>query len=69
MSDISFANIAVVACGTMSLELNYLKQEDFPIRIICCGLLFHGRECSSSIDACGHVPGPESVVDVDRRNI
>ena len=29
MSDISFANIAVVACGTMSLELNYLKQEGF----------------------------------------
>ena len=29
MSDISFANIAIVACGTMSLELNYLKQEGF----------------------------------------
>jgi hypothetical protein len=29
MSDISFANIAIVACGTVSLELNYLKQEGF----------------------------------------
>ena len=29
MSDTSFANIAIVACGTVSLELNYLKQEGF----------------------------------------
>ncbi len=29
MTDISFANIAIVACGTMSLELNYLKKEGF----------------------------------------
>ena len=29
MSDTSFANIAIVACGTVSLELNYLKQDGF----------------------------------------
>ena len=29
MSNTSFANIAIVACGTVSLELNYLKQEGF----------------------------------------
>ena len=29
MNHISFADIAVVSCGTMSLELNYLKQEGF----------------------------------------
>ena len=29
MNTPSFANIAIVACGTMSLELNHLKQEGF----------------------------------------
>ena len=29
MNNISFADIAVVSCGTLSLELNYLKQEGF----------------------------------------
>ena len=29
MSNTSFANIAIVACGTVSLELNYLKQDGF----------------------------------------
>ena len=29
MNNISFADIAIVSCGTMSLELNYLKQEGF----------------------------------------
>ncbi len=29
MQDTSFADIAIVACGTMSLELNYLKKEGF----------------------------------------
>ncbi|MBW1802919.1 MAG: DUF1638 domain-containing protein [Deltaproteobacteria bacterium] len=29
MKDMSFANIAVVACGTLSLELNHLKEEGF----------------------------------------
>jgi uncharacterized protein DUF1638 len=29
MNNISFADIAVVSCGTMSIELNYLKQEGF----------------------------------------
>ena len=29
MENESFSDIAVVACGTMSLELNYLKQEGF----------------------------------------
>jgi len=27
MSDISFDDIAIVSCGTLSLELNYLKSE------------------------------------------
>jgi hypothetical protein len=29
MSEVSFAGIAVVACGTMSLELNHLQEEGF----------------------------------------
>ncbi len=29
MSNVSFADIAIVACGTVSLELNYLKDEGF----------------------------------------
>jgi len=29
MSKISFSDIAIVACGTLSLELNYLKKEGF----------------------------------------
>lgn len=29
MSPISFSDIAIVSCGTMSLELNYLKKEGF----------------------------------------
>jgi hypothetical protein len=29
MSEVSFADIAVVACGTMSLELNHLQNEGF----------------------------------------
>ena len=29
MDEISFADIAIVACGTMSLELNHLKKEGF----------------------------------------
>ena len=29
MSDISFSDIAIVSCGTLSLELNYLKNEGF----------------------------------------
>jgi hypothetical protein len=29
METVSFADIAIVACGTMSLELNYLKEEGF----------------------------------------
>jgi len=29
MSNTSFANIAIVSCGTVSLELNYLKQDGF----------------------------------------
>ncbi len=29
MSEVSFADIAIVACGTMSLELNYLQQEGY----------------------------------------
>ena len=29
MNPVSFSNIAVVACGTLSLELNYLKQKGF----------------------------------------
>jgi len=29
MNNISFADIAVVSCGTLSLELDYLKKEGF----------------------------------------
>jgi hypothetical protein len=29
MSSVSFSDIAIVACGTMSMELNYLKKEGF----------------------------------------
>ena len=29
MTDISFSDIAIVACGTMNLELNHLKNEGF----------------------------------------
>jgi len=29
MNKVSFADVAIVACGTMSLELNYLKKEGF----------------------------------------
>jgi hypothetical protein len=29
MSNISFSDIAIVSCGTLSLELNYLKKEGF----------------------------------------
>ncbi len=29
METVSFADIAIVACGTMSLELNYLREEGF----------------------------------------
>jgi hypothetical protein len=29
MSEVSFSSIAVVACGTLSLELNFLKQSGF----------------------------------------
>ncbi len=29
MESVSFTDIAIVACGTMSLELNYLKEEGF----------------------------------------
>jgi hypothetical protein len=29
MKTVSFADIAIVSCGTMSLELNYLKKEGF----------------------------------------
>jgi hypothetical protein len=29
MNDISFSDIAVVSCGTLSLELNHLKEEGF----------------------------------------
>lgn len=29
MNDVSFADIAVVSCGTLSMELNYLKKEGF----------------------------------------
>lgn len=29
MNEISFANVAIVACGTMSLELNHLQQAGF----------------------------------------
>lgn len=29
MEDVSFSDIAVVSCGTLSIELNYLKKEGF----------------------------------------
>ncbi|MFP4532389.1 MAG: DUF1638 domain-containing protein [Desulfobacterales bacterium] len=29
MTDISFENIAIVSCGTLSLELNYLRSQGF----------------------------------------
>lgn len=29
MSEISFSDIAIVSCGTLSLELNYMKKEGF----------------------------------------
>ena len=29
MENVSFADIAIVACGTMSLELNFLKEAGF----------------------------------------
>ena len=29
MNNLSFADIAIVSCGTLSLELNYLKKEGF----------------------------------------
>ena len=29
MDSISFSDIAVVSCGTLSLELNYLRKEGF----------------------------------------
>jgi hypothetical protein len=29
MSEVSFSDIAIVSCGTLSLELNYLKDEGF----------------------------------------
>ena len=29
MTDISFADIAIVSCGTLSLELNHLRAEGF----------------------------------------
>ena len=29
MNNVSFADIAIVSCGTLSLELNYLKEEGF----------------------------------------
>jgi hypothetical protein len=29
MDNISFSDIAIVSCGTLSLELNYLKKEGF----------------------------------------
>jgi hypothetical protein len=29
MDEVSFSDIAIVSCGTMSLELNYLKEEGF----------------------------------------
>jgi hypothetical protein len=29
MNDVSFSDIAVVSCGTLSMELNYLKKEGF----------------------------------------
>ncbi|HDG97790.1 MAG TPA: DUF1638 domain-containing protein, partial [Desulfobacterales bacterium] len=29
MADISFSDIVIVSCGTLSLELNHLKKEGF----------------------------------------
>lgn len=29
MDAISFSDIAIVSCGTLSIELNHLKKEDF----------------------------------------
>ena len=29
MNELSFRNIALVSCGTLSLELNHLKEEEF----------------------------------------
>ena len=29
MAEVSFSDIAIVSCGTLSLELNYLKKEGF----------------------------------------
>jgi len=29
MNNVSFADIAIVSCGTLSLELNHLKKEGF----------------------------------------
>jgi hypothetical protein len=29
MENVSFENMAIVACGTVSLELNFLKEEGF----------------------------------------
>ena len=29
MNAVSFENISIVACGTVSLELNFLKDEGF----------------------------------------
>jgi len=29
MNDVSFSDIAIVSCGTLSMELNYLKKEGF----------------------------------------
>ena len=29
MDDVSFSDIAVVSCGTLSIELNHLKKEGF----------------------------------------
>ena len=30
MTDISFSDIAIVSCGTLTLELNHLRAEGFP---------------------------------------
>lgn len=37
MGDISFSEIAVVSCGTLSLELTYLKKEGFLDLLRECG--------------------------------
>jgi len=29
MGDMSFADVAIVSCGTMSMELNHLRKEGF----------------------------------------